>query len=209
MKKIVFTAFFAAFLFCLGCDSAPKELKEEIAINEMRVQVGNYMADYQEGGNAESLEKALQVNHELITKYGDKDGFDSNVRIQILFSAGRKKEAFALMGEVISDDPKNPERLMYNGLVHKMKGETELAGQHFEEAVAELDKSIEQDPQDIAAITMKITVYINAGEKEKAWKMVEEKHNANPEDAYWVYLSNNFEEINARVSELYEGINID
>lgn len=209
MKKIVFAGIIASFLFVLGCNQVPQEVKDAKTINDMRVQVGNYMADYQSSGNEESLEKALKTNQTLITKYGNKDNFDTNVRVQILFAAGRKQEAFMLMNEIIPADPKNPERLMYQGLEYKIKGEEELAGKSFAEAVEELDALIEQDPLDIASITMKITVYIASGDKEKARKIVEEKYNAKKEDAYWIYLHNNFEEISERISGLYEGITLD
>lgn len=209
MKKILFAGIAVSFLFALGCSQVPREVKDNKVISEMRIEVGNYMSDYQSSGNQESLEKALQINQKLITKYKDKDGFDTNVRIQILFSVGRKKEAFMLMNDIISPDPKNPERLMYRALEHKIKGEKELADQVFEEAIEELDKLIELNPTDPAYITMKITVYMTSGEKEKAWKIVEENHNSKKDDDYWSYIYNNFEKINKNVSETYEGIELD
>jgi len=231
MRKALLFAVAASFIFAAGCkksetnaaaqdktQNAPAQEEnalspEQQELNKLRSLAANLAQEFYTNGTKEALDEAINISENILKISDDKR--DVMFRVQLLYAAGRKGEAFKLQANVLPEDQNDPSVIMYKALEAKIKKDTKESAKLFAQAIAEIDKRIDkvvkENPNDpsIASMKMsKVDAYVMSGNKTKAKEVVEEIYKLVPVDQNFKNFRDNFDSIAKEASKFYDDIEL-
>lgn len=186
--------YLAIIIFSIALSCTHKQQDSSLLLNNantaLRDSVVTLIIQFQQGGDSVLLKRALIINDELLeTSRTTKDSlYDFNTRIQLLALLGRPRDAFLLKDNVISKDPNNINRLIYDAQRYDLAGRTDSAEYLYSLAIRKCDILL-KDSIDINIVVNKLDIYAFQGKRKEIKQMFEELQKSVPDNEMLITLN--------------------
>ncbi len=193
--------------FAFGSCSHKQSKVEVDSSALLRDSIVDLIIKFQQDGDSMALYNALSLNEIILSQdtITKNRYYNYNTQIQILGLLGRKKEAFLLKDKVLSKNQTNIDRLIYDGMKHKLFGSKDSAYHYFSLALKECDKQ-DKDPQNIDLIIKKIEIYMYQNKKDEAKKTLDNALRNDPHNPTLLNWRAEFDNIYNKFSDYFSDI---
>ena len=170
----------------------------------------NLLSAFQIEKDSSLLKQAAIVNEEMLvldTTAVGKLRFYS-MKAQLLSFEGKKLESFLAKDKGIPRDKTNIDRLTYDGLVYKLKLNTDSANYYFALALDQCNRRLQKNSDDATAFISMIGIYLYQGEKDRAAKAIDAALVKQPDSQILTDLKTNLDNMSGEVDRFFEEVKL-